>query len=299
MYAIDGSDEIPEICIDHLSGYKNSKPVRIGNAASEQRQLDIFGPVLDAAYLYATQGGKLDAQLWSVLVRLIEYTIEHWREPDRGIWEVRSGNHEFVHSKLMAWVAVDRGIRLSREFDMPAKLTEWEKTAGEIRNDILDKGYNREIGSFTQRYDSTDLDASLLMIPMTGFLPATDPRVVSTVKAISEGLTEHGLVYRYRELDDGIVGDESTFTICSFWLVEDLALQGESEKAEELFKRLLKYFQPLGLIAEEIDPKNNLQLGNFPQALSHIGLINAALSLQRRKEEGPEDHPRTLADRIQ
>jgi GH15 family glucan-1,4-alpha-glucosidase len=299
MYAIDGSAEIPEICMDHLSGYRNSKPVRIGNAASEQRQLDIFGPVLDAAYLYASQGGKLDEQLWSVLVKLIEYTIQHWREPDRGIWEVRSGNHEFVHSKLMAWVAVDRGIRLSKEFHMPANLSKWEITAEEIRSEILEKGYNKEIGSFTQRYDSTELDASLLMIPMAGFLPATDPRVVSTVKAISEVLTEHGLVHRYRELDDGIAGDESTFTICSFWLVENLALQGETYKAEELFNRLLKYFQPLGLIAEEIDPKNNLQLGNFPQALSHIGLINAALSLQRRKTEGPELHPTTLADRIQ
>jgi len=298
MYAIDGSSDIPENCLDHLSGYMNSKPVRVGNAAAEQRQLDIFGPVLDAAYLYANRGGKIDQKLWSVLAELINYVVQHWREPDRGIWEVRSGDRQFVYSKLMAWVALDRGLRLSKKFHLPADQQSWGKIEKEIRIEILTRGFNKKIQSFTQYYDTDKLDASLLMVPIVGFLPAMDPRVVSTVKAISENLTEHGLVYRYRDSDDGIEGDEGSFTICSFWLVENLALQGEIEKAEEMFNRLLKYFEPLNLIAEEIDPVKNLQLGNYPQGLSHVGLINAALSLKRRREKGPEEGPRTYAERI-
>ena len=287
MYGLDGERKLDEQTLDHLSGYEYTRPVRVGNAAYAQKQHDVWGTVLDAVYIHTRSRDHLPERVWPILRRQVETAIQSWREPDRGIWEVRGEPRHFTSSKLMCWVAADRGARLARlrgELDLAA---EWEAAASEIHADICQHALN-EHGVFTQHYDTKSaLDASLLLMPLVRFLPPTDERMVKTVLAIADGLAVDGLLRRYRadELDDGLSGDEGAFTICSFWLVSALVEIGQVERGRELCEKVLSYASPLGLFAEEIDPRNGRQLGNFPQAFTHLALINAVMHVIRAEDE--------------
>jgi GH15 family glucan-1,4-alpha-glucosidase len=278
MYSIDGSPTPDEQILDHLSGYEGARPVRIGNAAHSQRQHDLWGAVLDSFYIHTRSVDRLDDRIWPILARQVESAIAHWREPDNGIWEVRGEPKHFTSSKIMCWVAADRGARLARMRGEPDSAERWQGAADEMHADICEHGVD-ERGVFTQHYDTAALDASLLLMPLVGFLPSEDPRVQATVLAISEELTDDGLVLRYRvkETDDGLAGEEGSFTICSFWMVSALAHIGEHTRARELAEKVLSFASPLGLYAEEIDPRSGRHLGNFPQAFTHLALINAVM----------------------
>jgi alpha,alpha-trehalase len=282
MYGVDGERQLDEQSLPHLSGYEGAFPVRIGNNAYNQRQHDVWGAVLDSVYLHARSREQLPEALWPVLKRQVESAAQHWEEPDRGIWEVRGDPQHFVSSKLMCWVALDRGARLARMHDEPEYAEKWQTLADQIHADICTRGLD-ERGVFVQRYGSTALDASLLLMPLLRFLPPTDPRVHATVLAIHDELTLDGLVLRYRveETDDGLSGEEGSFTICSFWLVSALVEIGEVEAARKLCERLLSFASPLELYAEEIDPHSGRHLGNFPQAFTHLALINAVVHVIR------------------
>ncbi len=281
MYGIAGERRLEELDLDWLPGFADSKPVRVGNAASKQLQLDVFGEVLDALYQARVQGLPPDDNAWAMTKKMLEWLEDGWRMEDCGIWEVRGPTRHFTHSKIMAWVAFDRAIRFCEEFDRDGPVERWRALREEIHAEILERGWNEEKRSFTQSYDSDELDASLLLIPMVGFLPPDDERVVSTVAAIRRELTVDGLVLRYRvdETDDGLPGDEGVFLPCSFWLAQVLALQGRHDEARELFERLLDLRNDLGLLSEEYDPRAGRQLGNFPQAFTHLALVDAALAL--------------------
>jgi alpha,alpha-trehalase len=285
MYGVDGERQLDEQSLPHLTGYENAFPVRIGNNAYNQRQHDVWGAVLDSVYLHARSREQLPQALWPVLKRQVESAAQHWEEPDRGIWEVRGEPQHFVSSKLMCWVALDRGARLARMHDEPEYAEKWQTLADQIHTDICTRGVD-DRGVFVQRYGSDALDASLLLMPLLRFLPPTDPRVRATVLAIQDELTLDGLVLRYRveETDDGLSGEEGTFTICSFWLVSALVEIGEVEAARKLCERLLSYASPLELYAEEIDPHTGRHLGNFPQAFTHLALINAVVHVIRAEE---------------
>ena len=259
--------------------------MRVGNAAYNQQQHDVWGAVLDSVYLHARSREQLPESLWPVLKRQVEEAAEHWEQPDRGIWEVRGDPQHFVSSKLMCWVALDRGSQLARMHDDLEYAEKWQALADQIHADICTHGVD-ERGVFVQRYGSTALDASLLLMPLMRFLPPDDPRIRATVLAIADELTEDGLVLRYRvdETDDGLRGEEGTFTICSFWLVSALAEIGEFDSARKLCERLLAYASPLELYAEEIDPRSGRHLGNFPQAFTHLALINAVMHVIRAEE---------------
>ena len=278
MYGIGGERELVESELDHLPGYANSRPVRIGNAAYSQRQHDVWGALLDSVYLHSKAVDHLDNRIWPILTRQVGEALKHWREPDAGIWEVRGELRHFTSSKIMCWVAVDRGMHLARMVGMDDQAAAWELDADEIKQDILANGVD-ERGVFTQYYGSTALDASLLLAPLLRFLPPDDPRITATVKAIRDELTVDGLVLRYKveETDDGFSGEEGTFTICSFWLVSALCEIGEFQKARKLCAKLLSFAGPLELYGEEIDPHSGHHLGNFPQAFTHLALINAVL----------------------
>jgi alpha,alpha-trehalase len=286
MYGIDGEKDLSEELLSHMQGYMNSRPVRVGNDAFDQRQHDVWGALLDSVYIHTSSRHGLDERLWPFLSRFVEAAIEHWREPDRGIWEVRGEPQHFTSSKVMCWVAADRGARLARLREEFEAAERWQQAADEMKEDILAHGVDdRDV--FVQHYGTSALDASTLLIPLVGFLPPTDPRIVATVNAIAEELTEQGLVLRYRveETDDGMTGEEGSFTICSFWLVSALALIGEHARARRLCEKLLSFASPLGLYAEEIDPVSGRQLGNFPQAFTHLGLINAVLHVVAAEED--------------
>jgi GH15 family glucan-1,4-alpha-glucosidase len=278
MYSIDGSPTPDEQILDHLSGYEGARPVRIGNAAHVQRQHDLWGAVLDSFYIHTRSVDRLDDRIWPILARQVEAAIKHWREPDNGIWEVRGEPKHFTSSKLMCWVAADRGARLARARGEAEAAKRWQDAADEMHADISEHAVD-ERGVFTQHYDTDALDASALLIPLVGFLPADDPRVHATVLAVADELTDDGLVLRYRvkETDDGLSGEEGSFTICSFWLVSALAHIGEHARARELCEKVLSFASPLGLYAEEIDPRSGRHLGNFPQAFTHLALINAVM----------------------
>ncbi|MGH9226434.1 MAG: glycoside hydrolase family 15 protein [Acidimicrobiales bacterium] len=278
LYGVDGERELPERILDHLTGYEGAQPVRVGNDAYCQDQHDIWGAFLDSVYLHARSRDHLPERVWPLVSRQVAKAIEHWPEPDRGIWEVRGELQHFTSSKLMCWVACDRGARLARLRDQPELAEEWSKVAAEIHADICEKGID-ERGVFTQAYGTTALDASVLLMPLVRFLPADDPRIRATVVAIADELTVDGLVLRYRtdQTDDGLAGEEGTFTICSFWLVSALSEIGEHERARALCERLLGFASPLGLYAEELDPRTGRHLGNFPQAFTHLALINAVM----------------------
>jgi len=296
MYTIDGKSELPERELTHLEGYRGSRPVRVGNAAFGQKQLDVYGEVLDAAHLYHERTRRpVRAEWWDELSFMADETVRRWREPDHGIWEVRGEKRHFLHSKLMCWVALDRAVRLAADLDGhdPAP---WAKTRDEIRRAILEEGYDEKVGAFTQSFGGSALDASALVIPLTGFLPATDPRVLSTAERIRERLTSHGLVYRYLT-DDGLPDGEATFAMCSFWLAENVALQGRVEEARELFERVTSYASDTGLFAEEIEPSSGELLGNYPQGFTHLALIRAALHIAKAEAHGPEEHAENSAER--
>ena len=287
MYGIGGERDLEEYVLDHLPGYQNSRPVRIGNAAYAQQQHDVWGALLDSVYLHSKAADHLDGRIWPILDRQVNQALKHWREPDAGIWEVRGENKHFTSSKIMCWVAVDRGARLARMTGELAKAAEWELAAQEIKDDILANGLD-DRGVFTQYYGSTALDASLLLAPLVRFLPADDPRIRATVLAIADELTVHGLVLRYRveETDDGFAGEEGSFTICSFWLVSALCEIGEYKRARQLCAKLLSFAGPLELYGEEIDPHTGQHLGNFPQAFTHLALINAVMHVIRHEGQG-------------
>jgi GH15 family glucan-1,4-alpha-glucosidase len=280
MYGIGGERELPEQTLDHLSGYDGARLVRIGNGAWDQRQHDVWGVLLDSVYLHTRSRDKLDERRWPMLVRQVEAAIVHWPEPDQGLWEVRGPAQHFTGSKVLCWVAADRGAKLARLRGDDEHAAQWRKVADEIHADVCAHGTD-DRGVFCQHYQTTALDASALLIPLLGFLPPDDERVRATVLAIADELTEDELVLRYRveETDDGFSGEEGTFTICSFWLVSALTEIGEVDRARALCEKLLSYASPLLLYAEEIDPHSGRHLGNFPQAFSHLALINAVMHL--------------------
>ncbi len=282
MYGIGGEKQLLEEELDHLSGYEGAQPVRIGNGAWNQRQHDVWGAVLDSVYLHTKSRDMLPERVWPMLERLVGDAIDNWREPDRGIWEVRGDPKHFTSSKLMCWVALDRGARLAKLRDDYENAERWQTVAREIHEDICTNGVD-DRGVFTQHYDTTALDASVLLMPLTRFLPPTDTRIRNTVLAIADELTEEGLVLRYRveETDDGLKGEEGTFAICSFWLVSALAEIGEHRRARELCEKMLSYASPLQLYAEEIDARTGRHLGNFPQAFTHLAQINAIMHVIR------------------
>jgi GH15 family glucan-1,4-alpha-glucosidase len=283
MYGIAGERQLEEREIDWLPGYEQSTPVRIGNAASKQLQLDVYGEVLNALYQTVAHGAAPDDNAWSILLRLLAWLEGGWRQQDCGIWEVRGPARDFTHSKVMAWVAFDRAIRLHEEFGRQGPVNRWRALREEIRAEVLVHAWSKQKQAFTRSYGSEELDASVLLMPIVGFLPATDERMISTVKTIERELTIDGLVLRYR-LDgdaaaDGLPGSEGAFLPCSFWLVQVQALQGRLDEARELFERLLDLRNDVGLLSEEYDPASGRQLGNVPQAFSHLALIDAALAL--------------------
>jgi GH15 family glucan-1,4-alpha-glucosidase len=292
MYGIGGERELEEYELDHLPGYANSRPVRIGNAAYRQQQHDVWGALLDSVYLHSKSVDHLDNRVWPILELQVAKALKHWREPDAGIWEVRGPLQHFTSSKIMCWVAVDRGARLARTHGEDDKAGQWELAAEEIKEDILANGVD-ERGVLTQYYGSKALDASLLLAPLVRFLPPDDPRVRATVMAIADELTVHGLVMRYRveETDDGFSGEEGSFTICSFWLVSALCEIGEYDRARKLCAKLLSFAGPLELYAEEIDPHTGQHLGNFPQAFTHLALINAVLHVIRLEDQHHDSGP--------
>ena len=282
MYGASGERRLEEWEVPWLAGYENSSPVRVGNAAARQYQLDVHGEVMSALYEACVSGAPTDQWVWGLQLELLRFVATAWTEPDEGIWEVRGPRRHFTHSKVMAWVAVDRGVRMVEECGYEGPVALWRALRDEIHDEVCAKGYNTEVGSFTQYYGSGTLDASLLMIPLVGFLPATDDRVRSTVEAIERDLTEEGFVMRYRDQDhlvDGLDGQEGTFVACSFWMVECLHMVGRTGDARRLFERLLDLRTDLGLLAEEYDTTSRRLAGNFPQAFSHVSLVNAALRM--------------------
>lgn len=288
MYGIAGERRLDEYEVSWLSGYENSKPVRIGNAASNQFQLDVYGEVMATLHDARTYGYRDPHASWDLQIKLLEFLCKNWNQPDDGIWEVRGPRRHFTHSKVMAWVAVDRAIKAVEEFSYEGPVKYWKEIAEAIKAQVLKEGFNLEKNSFTQYYGSDKLDASLLMLPIVGFLPPDDPRVVSTVKAIESELIEDGFVLRYRTDEssevDGLKGKEGAFLACSYWLADCYAMMGELDKSREIFERLLGLRNDLGLLSEEYSTDYKRQVGNFPQAFSHISLINTACNITASKD---------------
>jgi GH15 family glucan-1,4-alpha-glucosidase len=276
MYGIDGRRELTESTRDELTGYEGARPVRVGNGAYNQRQNDVFGAVLDSILLHTVRSQRLPLRLWPIVTSQAECAAKAWREPDQGIWEARGAPKHYVSSKLMCWIALDRASTLAGIRGNPELAAKWRATAEEIRADILARGIS-ERGVLRQHYDTDALDASTLLAALFGFLPGTDDRIRATVLAIADELTENGFVLRYKtdETDDGMSGKEGTFLICSFWLVSALAVVGEQRRAQALMEKLLRIASPLGLYAEEFETETARHLGNFPQAFSHLALIEA------------------------
>lgn len=281
VYGLHGRDDLDEETLDHLSGYRGSAPVRVGNAAHDQRQLDVYGELIVGIHETASYGGTITQQDWEVMRDIIDYVCDAWREPDVGIWEIRNDPQHFVYSKIMCWAALDRGLRIVDETEFEGPVDRWHDSRGAIRESVLERGYSNSMNSFVRSFeDQNKLDSATLRIPIVDFLPADDPRMQGTIDAILDRLTtDDGLVDRY-EGDDGLPGDEGAFVVSSFWLVNALALAERTEEATTLFRSVCEYVSPLGLLAEEIDPDTGTQLGNFPQAFSQIGLINSVLSLE-------------------
>ncbi len=284
MYALDGHHELPETELEHLAGYRDSKPVRIGNGAYDQLQLDIYGELMDSVYIYHRHGQHISYDFWQNLARMINWVCDHWQQPDEGIWEVRGQQQEFLYSRLMCWVALDRGIRLADKRGFPAPRQRWMQVRDDIYRDIYEHFWNDEIQAFVQHKGSDAVDASSLLMPMVRFIGATDPRWVSTMQAIDRELVEDSMVYRYkidRAASDGLSGEEGTFTMCSFWYAECLARGGDLDRARYVLEKIMGYANHLGLFSEEIGREGEL-LGNFPQAFTHLALISAAFDLDRR-----------------
>ncbi|HWA10296.1 MAG TPA: glycoside hydrolase family 15 protein [Opitutaceae bacterium] len=295
MYGVGGERTLPELELGHLRGYEDSRPVRIGNAAAEQFQLDVYGEVMDALHAARVAGVKIDGESWKLQRHLVDFVVRHWHEPDEGIWEVRGPRQHFVHSKVMAWVALDRAVKAVEQFGLPGDVAVWRETRARVHDDVCRHGFNEKVGAFTQHYGSDGLDASLLMMPLVGFLPATDPRIVATVERVAAELTDDGLVKRYRTKSgvDGLPPGEGTFLPCSFWMADCLYLAGRKDEAVAMFERLLALRNDLGLLAEEFDPVAKRQLGNVPQAFSHVCLVNTAENLTP-KQLGPAEERSAL-----
>jgi GH15 family glucan-1,4-alpha-glucosidase len=293
MYGIRGERRMPEIAVEWLPGYEDSLPVRVGNDASRQFQLDVYGEVLDLLHQASREGLPHESAAWEMELRIMEVLESNWREPDEGIWEVRGGRQQFVHSKVMAWVGVDRAVRSVELFGFDGPVDRWRALRDEIRDEIFREGYDDELGAFTQVYGSKSLDASLLMMPLIGFLPATDERVVGTVKAIQERLIVDGFVRRYDTSThiDGLPGSEGAFIPCTCWLADCLALQGREDEARDLLELVLDVRNDVGLLSEEYDPVRRRMVGNFPQAFSHVSVISTARNLSRG-EVGPAERRR-------
>ncbi|WP_226483291.1 glycoside hydrolase family 15 protein [Natrinema amylolyticum] len=292
LYSLHGESDLEERELDHFEGYRGSRPVRIGNEAAEQRQLDIYGELLLAVDEMHHHGRKLDDEEWNRIRDVVDYVREIWDEPDAGIWEVRGGNEHFVYSKVMCWVALDRGIAIATDGDHDAPLEAWRETRETIRTDVLENGYDEDVGAFVQSYGTDALDATGLLLPIVGFLPFDDDRIRGTIDAIEETLVEDDVFVSRYDGDDGLPGDEGAFVLCSCWLIDALALSGHVEEAQSRFESLLEYLNPLGLVAEEIDPETGAHLGNYPQAFSHIGIVNSALYLgYMRGNETPGPAP--------
>jgi GH15 family glucan-1,4-alpha-glucosidase len=290
LYGVTGTRRCPEIELPWLPGYAESRPVRIGNAAHEQLQIDVYGEVADALYLCRRAGLPSDENAWRLLKALMNFLESSWDKPDDGIWEVRGERRHFTHSKMMAWVAFDRAIKFVERVGHEGPVDRWRAQREELHAQVCRKGYDAEQGAFVQHYGSKELDASLLMMPLVGFLPATDPRFTGTVRAIEERLMRRGFVDRYRSGSgvDGLPTGEGVFLPCSFWLVDCLYLMGRVRDAQRLFESLLALRNDVGLLAEEYDPDEQRQLGNFPQAFSHVSLVNSAFNLA--PTEGPAEH---------
>jgi GH15 family glucan-1,4-alpha-glucosidase len=281
LYGIEGERRIDERVLDWLPGYLDSVPVRIGNAAAQQHQLDVYGEVMDSLHLALRSGLPPDDNAWRLQQSLLDFLESDWREPDEGIWEVRGPRRQFTHSKVMAWVAFDRAVKAVERYGHPGRVEQWRALRDEVHAEVCARGFDTSLGSFVQSYGSSETDASLLMLPLVGFLPATDPRMVGTVRYIEQTLVDGGLVRRYRTRPeiDGLPPGEGFFFLCSFWLADNLALQGRHPEARALFERLLDLRNDVGLLSEEYDLGAGRQLGNFPQAFSHVGLINTARNL--------------------
>ncbi|MGZ8697818.1 MAG: glycoside hydrolase family 15 protein, partial [Gaiellaceae bacterium] len=292
MYGPAGERRLTEYEVPWLAGYEGSQPVRVGNGASTQFQLDVYGEVLDM--LHEARRAKLERSedSWALQTLLLANLERRWREPDEGMWEVRGPRRHFTHSKVMAWVAFDRGVKAVEEFAHEGPVERWRALRDEIHAEVLEQGYDPELQTFVQSYGSKLLDASLLMIPLVGFLPADDPRMIGTVAAIERQLVRDGFVYRYTQDEegrsvDGLPPGEGAFLPCTFWLADNFALQGRLDEAEEVFQRLLDLRSDLGLLAEEWDPEARRQLGNFPQAFTHVALVNTAFNLNQQEAQSP------------
>ncbi|HGO6126368.1 glycoside hydrolase family 15 protein [Burkholderia cepacia] len=286
MYGIAGERRLPEMELDWLPGYQDSKPVRVGNGAANQLQLDVFGEVMAALHLARVGGLQADDTVWSVQCALLDHLEKIWQEPDEGIWETRGGRRHFTFSKVMAWVAFDRAIKSAEMFRLPGSLDRWRALREQIHADVCNNAWHESKRAFAQSYGSDELDASVLLMPLLGFLPPEDPRIVGTVEAIERELLHDGLVMRYRttEYDDGLPPGEGTFLACSFWLVDNYALLGRIDDAHRLFSRLLALSNDLGLLAEEYDPVAGRLVGNFPQAFSHVALVHTAMNLMHHED---------------
>jgi GH15 family glucan-1,4-alpha-glucosidase len=286
MYGIAGERRLAEWTLDWLAGYEGSQPVRCGNAAAEQLQLDVYGEVMDPLYQACKGGVGRHDQAWALQRALLEHLEKAWIQPDHGIWEVRGAPRHFTHSKVMAWVAFDRGVKMAENFGMPGPIDRWRATRARIHDEVCTRGVSRRRGCFVQSYGSEELDASLLLIPQTGFLPVSDERVVATIEGVQRELTVDGLVLRYlaHESIDGLPPGEGTFLACSFWLADGLCMLGRRDEAHALFTRLAALANDVGLLAEQYDPSARRLLGNYPQAFSHVGLVNSVMNLYQNEK---------------
>lgn len=287
MFSIDGNTDLHEVCLEHLEGYKNSKPVRVGNAAHKQTQLDIYGELLETIYIFVKHGGNITYEYWKIIEQYIDVVIENWPEPDHSIWEVRGEKREFLFTRMMCWVALDRAIKVGNIFSFPYDFIKWTELRNAIFKDLHENFWSHKVHSFVQSKNSENLDASALLMPILNVISPQSERCMEMMKAIDEKLRSDVLVYRYRETNDevdGLKGREGTFTICSFWFVECLALCGEVERAKENFEKMLGYSNHLGLYSEEIGMKGE-HLGNFPQAFTHLALISAAVEISHRDKK--------------
>jgi alpha,alpha-trehalase len=293
MFGVGGEHDLTERTLPHLRGWRDSRPVRVGNGAWSQQQIDVYGELLGAAHRLADQITAMDDDMRAFLVALADTAAERWRETDQGIWEVRGEPRHFLYSKVMCWVALDRAINLADRLQAADKVGAWKTAQDEIWQTVVEQGWNEQAGAFTQYYGSTDLDASNLMMPLVGFLPADDPRMLATIDAIADRLTDdRGLVYRYRTEGgvDGLAGEEGSFLLCTFWLAQALAMAGRVDRARAVFERAAGYANDVGLLAEEIDADTGELLGNFPQAFSHIGLVNAAWAIAEAENRHQEEN---------
>jgi GH15 family glucan-1,4-alpha-glucosidase len=287
MYRIDGSSDLVEETLDHFEGWRGSRPVRIGNGAADQLQLDIYGEAADAFYLADSQGLQAAHEGWMSIARIVDWLCDHWDQPDEGIWETRGGQRDFTYGRFQAWVALDRVIKLAQRRARPANVARWTNVRDQVYNQIFERGWNPKVGAFTQHYTTEVLDSSLLMMPLQGFISPRDPLWLSTLKAMDRELVSDSLVYRYNPSasPDGLAGDEGTFTLCTFWYVDALARSGRLDEARLVMEKMFTYANHLGLYSEEIGSTGE-QLGNFPQAFSHLALISAAVNLDYQLDHG-------------